>query len=197
MTAPAPPRRFLAPFLGIAFVFAAIGPPVGGATFLPVAALLEAPASSAGGFAFAAVAGMLFGHWILLFPAYVIGLGPAAATGVLYALWDAAAPPRWPRALAAAVIGGLVAYAVALRLAALGTTLDMMFQTDFDAPVLHSISLTEPDRAATASIGTGLVRAFVAAGAVAGLACAMVSSLIGLTMQPTPPPATSGGAVDG
>ena len=68
--------------------------------------------------------------------------GRPSATGVLYALWDAAAPQRWPRALAAAVIGGLVAYMVALRLAALGASLDMMFEPDFDAPSVESISVT-------------------------------------------------------
>ncbi len=96
MSDPAPPRRFVGPFIGIALVFAALGPPIGGATFVPLALLLKAPAA-AGAFAFSAVIASLFGHWILLIAAYAVGLGPAVATGVLYALWDAAAP----RALAA------------------------------------------------------------------------------------------------
>ena len=128
MTAPLspPPRRFLAPFIGTAFVFAALGPPIGLATFVPLALLLKAPAAGAA-FAFTTLAGALFGHWLLLLPAYAIGLGPAVATGVLYALWDATAPERWPRALAGAVIGGLVAYAVALILRAKGTLLSKRF----------------------------------------------------------------------
>jgi hypothetical protein len=76
MTVSAPPRRFLAPFLGIALLFAALGPPVGGATFIPLALLLKAPAA-AGAFAVTAVIGALVGHWILLLAAYVVGLGPA------------------------------------------------------------------------------------------------------------------------
>ena len=107
-------RGALAASIGIALVFAALGPLIGGAIFVPLALLLKAPAA-AGAFAFTALIASLFGHWIMLFAAYVIGIGPATATGVLYALWDAAAPERWPRALLAAVIGGFVAYAVALN----------------------------------------------------------------------------------
>lgn len=169
--ADSPPRRFIGPFIGIAFVFAALGPPIGGATFAPLALLLKASAA-AGAFAFATLAASLFGHWIMLFAAYAVGLGPAVATGVLYALWDAAAPQRWPRALAAAVIGGLVAYMVALRLAALGASLDMMFEPEFDAPSVESISVT----AAPVPMETGLLRAFVASGAVAGFVCAMAAN---------------------
>ena len=185
MTDRARPRGFLAPFIGIALVFAALGPPIGGAIFVPLALLLKAPAA-AGAFAFTALIASLFGHWIMLFAAYVIGIGPATATGVLYALWDAAAPERWPRALVAAVIGGFVAYAVALRLAALGGSLDMMFDPNFDAPTVQSISMTAPVATEPVSTGSGLVRAFVASGAIAGLVCAMAASLFGLTMQPTP-----------
>jgi hypothetical protein len=186
--ADAPPRSFIGPFIGIALLFAALGPPIGGATFVPLALVLKASAA-AGAFAFATVIAALFGHWIMLFAAYAIGLGPAVATGVLYALWDAAAPPRWPRALAAAVIGGFVAYMVALRVA----SLDMMFEPGFDAPAIQSISLTAraisvtaPDPTAPVAIETGLVRAFVMSGAFAAFICAMAASLTGLTMQPTP-----------
>lgn len=187
MTAPVPSRRFLAPFIGTALVFAALGPPVGGATFVPLALLLKAPAAG-GAFAFAGLLGALFGHWFLLLPAYVIGLGPATATGVVYALWDAAAPKRWPRALVGAVIGGFVAYAVALRLASLGASLDMMFQTDFDAPAVQSIAWTAPAATEPVALGTGLFRAFVISGGVAGFVCAMAASLLGLSTQPGPVP---------
>lgn len=200
MTARDPPRAFIGPFIGIALLFAALGPPIGGATFVPLALLLKASAA-AGAFAFATVIAMMFGHWIMLFASYAVGLGPAVATGVLYALWDAAAPARWPRALAAAVIGGLIAYLVALRLAALGSSLDMIFEPDFGAPAVQSISLTAPaisvtapDPATLGSIEIELVRAFVASGAVAGFVCAMAASLMGLTLQPTPLRPDAGGA---
>ncbi len=184
MSDPAPPRRFVGPFIGIALVFAALGPPIGGAAFVPLAFLVKAPAA-AGAFAFSAAIAALFGHWLLLIAAYAIGLGPAVATGVLYALWDAAAPERWPRAPVAAVIGGCVAYAIALRLATLGASLDMMFETNFDVPTVQSIRMTTPVPTEPVS-GSGLIHAFVASGAIAGLVCAMAASLIGLTMQPTP-----------
>ncbi len=185
MRDPAVRRRFIAPFIGIAFVFAALGPPIGGAIFVPTALLLKAPAA-AGTFAFAAPFAALFGHWIMLFAAYVVGVGPATATGVLYALWDAAAPERWPRALVAAIIGGFVTYAVALRLAALGVSLDMMLNPDGDPPTVQLINMTPFVATEPASAGRVLVRAFVASGAIACLVCAMAASLFGLTMQPTP-----------
>lgn len=192
MTDPALPRRLLAPFIGIAFLFAALGPPIGGATFVPLALLVKAPAA-AGAFAFTALIASLFGHWIMLFAAYVIGVGPATATGVLYALWDVAAPKRWPRLLVAAVIGGFVTYAVALRFSALGVSLDMLFDRNFDAPLVQSISFAAPVATEPVSAWSGLLRAFVASGAIAGLVCAMAASLFGLTMQPT----SSGPGVEG
>jgi hypothetical protein len=192
VTEQAPPRRFLGPFLGIAAVFAGLGPPIGGATFVPLALALKASAA-AGALAFATLVSALFGHWIMLLAAYVVGFGPAVATGVLFALWDAAAPGRWPRALVGAVVGGLVTYAVATRLAALGVSLDM-FDSNFDAPAMQSISMAEPVATRLASTGAGLVRAFVASGAVAGMACAMAASLFGLTMQPRPIRPGAGGA---
>ncbi len=189
MTDAVPPRRFLAPLLGITLVFAAFGPPIGGAMFVPLAVLLKAPAA-AGAFAFSAVVASLFGHWIMLIFAYLVGLGPATATGFLYALWDAAAPERWPRALVAAAIGGFATYAVALRLAALGVALDMMFETHVEPPSAEWISATGPGPEES-----GLLRAFVASGAVAALACAMMASLFGLTMRPTPFQPKADGAV--
>ena len=125
----------------------------------------------------------------MLIAAYVVGVGPAAATGLLYALWDAAAPERWPRALAAAIIGGAVTYAVALRIAALGASVDFTIQGDFDAP--HG----GLDRSAlSGGIGGALTHAFVVSGAIAAFACAMAASLFGLTMQPPPARAANRGA---
>ncbi len=185
MTDPAVRRRFIAPFIGIAFVFAALGPPIGGAIFVPFALLLKAPAA-AGTFAFTALFAALFGHWIMLLVAYVVGVEPATATGVLYALWDAAAPERWPRAPVAAIIGGFVTYAVALQLAALGVSLDMMFNPNVDAPTVQAINMTASVATEPVSAGSGLVLAFVASGVIAGLVCAAAASLFGLTMQPAP-----------
>ena len=181
----APPRPFCGPLIGIALLFAALGPPIGFVTFVPLALLLKAPAA-AGAFAFATAILSLVGRSIAFIAAYVIGLGPAIATGVLYALWDAAAPERWPRALVAAVIGGAVAYAVAARLAAIGASLDMMFEPNFDAPTVQSVGATVGPTAPVPA-GSGLVRAFVASGAVSGLVCAMAANLVGLTMPPFRP----------
>lgn len=176
----APPRPFFGPLIGITLMFAVVGPPVGGAVFVPLALLLKAPAA-AGAFAFSAFIATLIGHWIILIFAYAVGLGPAAATGFFYALWDAAAPSAWPRALIAAVIGGLVTYFVALRLAALGVDMHWMFEQNGQPPSAQWISATEP---APAEIG--LTRPFVLSGAVAGFVSAMAANLMGLTMRPRP-----------
>ncbi len=183
MTAPVPPRSFVGAFIGIVAVFALLGPPVGGAAFAPLALALHAPAAP-DAFALAAAVGAVFGHWLMLIAAYAVGVGPAIATGVLFALWDAAAPPNWPRALVAAAIGGVVAYAVALRFAAFGSAFDMMFQPD--APTIQSISLTTAAVTEPVAHGTGLVRAFAASGAVGGLVSAMAASLLGLTAPSAP-----------
>lgn len=182
------PRRFLAPLIGLMLLFVALGPPVGGALFVPLAVILKPPLA-AGALTGSALIAALLGHTIMLIASYVAGVGPAAATGLLYALWDAAAPQRWPRALVAAIIGGAVTYAVALRIATLGSSIDFTFQGDFDAPTADWI-----DFALAGGIGGALTHAFVVSGAIAGLACALVASLIGLTMQPLPAPAVNRGA---
>ena len=102
--------------IGIVALFAALGPAVGGALFIPLSVVFK-PTIAPDAIALLVLIAALFGHAVGLFAAYVVGVGPAAATGFLYALWDAAAPARWPRALVAAVIGGLIAYGLALRLA--------------------------------------------------------------------------------
>ncbi len=192
MTDPEAPRPFWAPFLGVVLLFATLGPLIGSVTFVPLAIVLKARAA-AGAAAFAAAVVGLFGHWILVVAGYLIGLAPATITGALYALWDAVAPKAWPRALIAAVIGGCVAYAVALRLEAIGTSLDALFDVHFDAPHAQSISLTT-QVALPPVAGVGLVHAFVASGAAAGLVCAMAASLLGLTMRPAPVQARPEGA---
>jgi len=172
------PRRFFAPLIGFVLLFAALGPPIGGALFVPLAVILKPPVA-AGALTASALIAALLGHTILLIAAYVVGVGPAAATGLLYALWDASAPERWPRALAAAIIGGAVTYAVALRIAALGASVDFTIEGDFDARTANWI-----DQAFSRGIEGGLTQAFVGSGAIAAFPCAMAASLIGLTTQP-------------
>jgi hypothetical protein len=184
------PRRFFLPLIGFTLLFAAFGPAIGGVLFAPIAIFLAAPtaagaAASVGGIA------VVFGHALALVFAYVVGIGPAAAAGFVYGLWDAAAPANAPRALAAAIIGGAITYFAYLWLASLGAA--------FEA----SVSDVSPELAAwidawfPRGFDVVLRDALVACGAVAGLACAMAASLIGLTTHGAlgaPPPAPSGGA---
>jgi hypothetical protein len=174
------PRRFFAPLIGVVLLFAALGPPIGGALFVPVAVMLKAPVA-AGALTASALIATLLGHTVLLVAAYVVGVGPAAATGLLYALWDASAPQRLPRALAAAIIGGAVTYAVSRRIAAIGASVQFTVEGNFDARTAKWI-----DEAFSGGIEGALTQAFVGSGAIAGFACAMAASLIGLTMQPVP-----------
>ena len=115
----------------------------------------------------------------MLIAAYLVGGGPAAAAGLLCGLWDAAAPERWPRAVPAAIIGAAVTYAVALRIAAVSSSVGFTIEGDFDAPMMDWI-----DSALSDGIGGALTRAFFASGAIAGLACAMAANLFGLSAQP-------------
>jgi hypothetical protein len=86
------------------------------------------------------------------------------------------------------MIGGAVTYTVALRIAAIGASVGFTIQGNFDAGAADWI-----DSALSGGIGRALTHAFVFSGAIAGLACAMAASLFGLTMQPQPEQATSGG----
>ena len=126
------PRRFFLPLIGFTLLFAAFGPAIGGVLFAPIALVLEAPtateaAGSVGGIA------VLFGHGLALVFAYVVVIGPAAATGVVYGLWDAAAPAGAPRALAAAIIGGAITYCVFLWFASLGASIEATVGADVSA----------------------------------------------------------------
>ncbi len=187
MSAMAARRSFFASLIGLMLLFAALGPPIGGALLVPLAVILKPPGAGAlAGFAMIAA---LLGHTVLLIAAYIVGVGPAAATGIVYALWDAAAPRRWPRALAAAVIGAAVTYAVALRIAALGASVGLTIRGDFDPRTADYV-----DYAFSGGIGGALTHAFVLSGAVAALACAMAASLIGLTMRSAAASAVNAGA---
>ena len=180
-------RGFLAPpMIRIAALFVALGPAVGWAIFIPLYLVLN-PTIAPDAMTLLILIAALFRHAVGLFAAYVVGIGPAAATAFLYALWDAAAPARWPRALVAAVIGALIAYGLALCL----------------APYIASVEADPGSRPADwidpallDRIEVRLVRAFVACGAIAGLVCAMAASLIGLTMRPAPAAPTPGRTSD-
>jgi len=179
-------RSFVLPLIGLVLLFAALGPAIGGALFFPLAIVLKPPVGADTLALFALIAA-LFGHTIALIFAYVVGVGPAAATGFLYGLWDAAAPEGWPRALVSAVIGGVVAYGVVLRLAAIGASGNLTIEAS------NGVSAADwVDAAFSDGIEGALTHAFVACGAIAGLVCAMAASLMGLRMRP--PPAQTPGA---
>jgi hypothetical protein len=183
------PRRFFLPLIGFTLLFAAFGPAIGGVLFAPIVVVLAAQygteaAGSAGGFA------AVFGHGLALVFAYVLGIGPAAATGFIYGLWDAAAPAGAPRALAAAIIGAVIAYCAYSWLAALGASAEANLG-DFSPEFTAWIAASFPR-----GFDVTMRDALVACGAVAGLGCAMAASLIGLTthgaLAPAPPTASGG-----
>jgi uncharacterized membrane protein YeaQ/YmgE (transglycosylase-associated protein family) len=189
MSGEAGARGFVRPLMGLVLLFAALGPAIGGGLLVPLAVILKPPIGP-NTIAASAIVAALLGHRIVLIAAYFIGIGPAAATDFLYALWDAVAPDRWPRALVAAIIGGAVAYAALLRLTVIGTSVDVTIEGAFDPSTADWI-----DAAFSGGIQGALAQAFVACGAVAGLVCAVAASLIGLTMRPEPAPAQTPGAV--
>ena len=106
---------FFAPMIGIVLLFAALGPAIGGALFIPLSVVFRTP-TDLEAIGLMVLISTMFGHVFGLIAAYIVGVGPAAATGFLYALWDAFAPARAPRALIAALIGGLLVYGLLLRL---------------------------------------------------------------------------------
>ena len=92
-------RPFFVPMIGIVLLFAALGPAVGGALFIPLSIVFKTP-TDLEAIGLMVLISTFFGHAIGLIAAYIVGVGPAAATGFLYALWDAVAPERAPRARA-------------------------------------------------------------------------------------------------
>jgi hypothetical protein len=165
------PRPFLAPLVGLTFLFASLGPLVGGMLFVPVAMAFAASPIAA----FVAPLGWLgalLGHAALLIPAYLVGLGPAMATGFFYAFWDRLAPPGWPRVLAAAAIGGAVTLAFLDWIAGLGANL-----FDFGEATPHdgfAVMLAHP-------LAAALRHAVCACGAIAGAVSALAAKGIGLS----------------
>lgn len=174
---PAPPRGLFLPALGIVALFAALGPAVGGAVFIPVALMLEAGAEAAPHIGW--MAGLI-GHAFALVPAYLVGFWPAAFAGLVYALYDAWAPAFAPRALGAALIGALVAHGLYLALLSLGGTMQVWIESDFGSGIGDFVQ----DWTA-GEFDAGLYRALVVSGAAAGLVCAFAAGLLGLTVKRT------------
>jgi len=170
-----PPRPFFGPLFGMALLFALVGPLIGGAIFLPLAFVLEAPAQVDAVHEIGWIAALI-GHTIILAFAYVVGLAPAAATGALFAAYDYFAPPRTPRALMAAVIGALLAQAVFTRIAGLGSWAEGQVRIEIAGAAGDWFSGLIAD-----GFDEALQHAFVASGAVAAFVCALAANLIGLT----------------
>jgi hypothetical protein len=170
-------RPFFVPMIGIVLLFAALGPAVGGVVFIPLSVVFKTP-TDLEAIGLVVLLSTMFGHAFGLIPAYIVGVGPAAATGFLYALWDAVAPGRAPRALVAALIGGVLVYGLLLRLNPIWASFEMTIRTN--------VSPDGGDWAFPGQMGVTLGHAFVACAAIAGLVSAFAANLIGLTMRPEP-----------
>lgn len=168
-------RPFFVPMIGIVLLFAALGPAVGGALFIPLSIVFKTP-TDLEAIGLMVLISTFFGHALGLVAAYVVGVGPAVATGFLYALWDAVAPERAPRALVAALIGGLLVYGLLLRLNPGWASFEMTIKTNIGS---EAGEWAFPGRS-----GVTLGHAFVACAAIAGLVCAFVANLLGLTTRP-------------
>jgi uncharacterized membrane protein YeaQ/YmgE (transglycosylase-associated protein family) len=167
-------RPFFVPMIGIVLLFAALGPAVGGALFIPLSIVFKTP-TDLEAIGLVVLLSTMFGHAFGLIPAYIVGVGPAAVTGFLYALWDAVAPGRAPRALVAALIGGLLIYGLLLRLNPIWASFEMTIRTNAGAEA--------GDWAFPGRLGVTLGHAFIACAAIAGLVCAFTANLIGLTTR--------------
>ena len=126
-------RPFFIPMIGLVLLFAALGPAIGGALFIPLSIAFKAP-TDLETIGLMVLVGTVFGHAFGLIAAYIVGVAPAAATGFLYALWDAAAPERAPRALVAALIGGLIVYGLLSRLNPVAASFEMTIRTNLGPP---------------------------------------------------------------
>jgi len=174
----ASPRPLLLPTLGLLLLFAALGPAVGGAVFIPLAFVVEAPVVAEATMHLTWIA-TLIGHVLALIPAYLFGFGPAIGTGLVFALWDAWAPRGAPRALAAAIIGGVLTYGQFLWLAHVGADLEALVSVD-----LSAWGASWFDDFFSGEFDSALREALVASGAVAAFACAMAANLLGLSTAP-------------
>jgi hypothetical protein len=184
------PPCFFLPLIGLTLLFAALGPAIGGALFAPIAVVLAAPRATDAAATVASLAAV-FGHGVALVFAYILGIWPAAATGFVYGLWDGAAPAEAPRALAAAIIGGAIAYCVYLWFASIGASFAASAGADVSGEFRDWFAPWFPH-----GLDATLRGALVGCGALAGFGCAMIASVIGLTtkgaLAPAPPPASGG-----
>jgi hypothetical protein len=167
-------RPFFVPMFGIVLLFAALGPAIGGVLFIPLSIVFKTP-TDLEAIGLVVLLSTMFGHAFGLIPAYIVGVGPAAATGFLYALWDAVAPGRAPRALVAALIGGLLVCGLLLRLNPVWASFEMTIRTNVGS---EASEWAFPSR-----FGVTLGHAFVACAAIAGLVSAFAANLLGLTMR--------------
>jgi hypothetical protein len=170
-------RPFFVPMFGIVLLFAALGPAIGGVLFIPLSVAFKTP-TDLEAIGLMVLVSTMFGHVFGLIAAYIVGVGPAAATGFFYALWDAVAPGRAPRALVAALIGGLIVYGLLWRLNPVWASFDMTIKTNVGS---EASEWAFPGR-----VGVTLGHAFVACAAIAGLVSAFAANLLGLTMRPEP-----------
>jgi hypothetical protein len=178
MSAPAPaapqPRGFFLPALGLVALFAALGPAIGGAVFIPLALFAEAQSQAAVHIGW--IAGLI-GHAFALIPAYIVGFLPAAFTGLAYALYDAWAPPRAPRGLGAGLIGAVFAHGLYLWLLWAGAAMIGWIRFDLGDDAgnfVYDWTAGEFD--------ASLYHALIASGAIAAFVCAVAAKLLGLTM---------------
>jgi hypothetical protein len=171
------PRRFWAPALGLVALFGLLGPAVGGAVAIPLAFAFAAPSNAEVvnniGWVAAAI-----GHAVFLIPAYVVGLVPAIGAGLVYALADSAAPEHTPRALIAAAIGALFAYALVLALISLGNFAVATIGEEWRDRLSDLIGSPFAEEG-----GSALTEAIVVSGAAAAFVCSLTASLLGLTTR--------------
>ena len=175
------PQRFWAPALGLVALFGLLGPAVGGALAVPLAFVLAAPSDTSVVSNIGWVAAAI-GHAFILIPAYIFGLGPAIAAGLVYALADSAAPARAPRALIAAAIGALFAYALVLALISVGTFIVGMIGEQWRDMLSDWIGSPFEEEG-----GEALTEAIVVSGAAAAFVCSLAASLLGLTTRARSP----------
>lgn len=174
-TAPERRRGFFLPMLGLVLLFAALGPAVGGAVFVPLAMLAEAETQAAAHIGW--IAGLI-GHAVVLIPAYTLGLLPAAGAGLGYALYDAWAPRAAPRALGAALIGAVFAHLLYLLLLSTGAAMGGWIEAEFSGAGELVTEWTAGE------FDVSLYHALIASGAIAAFACAAAAGLLGLTTRP-------------
>ena len=185
------PRRFFVPLIGFTLLFAAFGPAIGGVLFAPIVVVLAAQHGAAAAGRRRDLRRCSRTGWRWSF-AYVVGVGPAAATASSMGCGTRrrrrARRARWPRRSSAASI----TYCVFLWFASLGASIEASVGADVGGEFRAWIEPWFPR-----GFDVTLRDALVACGAVAGLACAMAASLIGLTTQGALAPAAAAAASGG